>query len=145
MNKQRALFEENLSRTCKRCGRHLPDRFEGELCPACQEQELFSRVRDYIRENDVRDWEVAQYFGIPRSTVKRWIEEGRIQYKEEQSPRDVIMSNYCQLCGKPTHFGTICPDCMKEKKRQERVGRAVYEPTDKDKDKMQFIDRKNKS
>ncbi|MCR5094304.1 MAG: hypothetical protein K6B72_10060 [Lachnospiraceae bacterium] len=139
--KHKSLFENSAEKRCKECGRYMPERLTGEICPACEERMLFSQVRDYIRENDVRDWEVAEHFGIPRATVKRWIEEGRIQYKEEQSPRDVIMTNYCQICGQPTHFGTICPECMKEQKRKERRGVAVFDPFDKEKDRMQFMDR----
>ncbi len=121
----------------------MPDDSTEELCPSCQDQQLFSQVRDYIRENDVRDWEVAEHFGIPVTRVRRWIEEGRIQYNTEQSPREVIMSNYCQICGKPTHFGTICPACMTEQKRKERHGMVGVNSLLRDEEnRMQFIGNK---
>ena len=60
-------------RICVNCGRRLLRDIEGNLCPRCAEQELFCEVRDYIRANDVKDYEVAEHFNLPLSKVKEWI------------------------------------------------------------------------
>ena len=54
---------------------------------------LFAEVKDYIRENDVKEIDVAEHFGIPVSKVRRWIKEGRIQYKEGEN----ITPIHCQI------------------------------------------------
>ncbi len=108
--------------TCRICGRRIPADQESKYCLACQDQQLFTEVRDYIRENDVRDWQVAEHFGIPVARVKKWIKDGRIQYKDEQTARDVIMEQYCQVCGKLLDFGSVCTECAQEIRRNERHG-----------------------
>ena len=70
-------------RYCKNCGRVLSPTYEAELCPTCEENQLFDKVRDYIRKNDVTEMQVAEHFGIPQKKVKAWIKEGRIEYKED--------------------------------------------------------------
>ena len=50
---------------CKNCGRVLSPTYEAELCPTCEENQLFDKVRDYIRKNDVTEMQVAEHFGIP--------------------------------------------------------------------------------
>ena len=42
-------------RYCKNCGRVLSPTYEAELCPTCEENQLFDKVRDYIRKNDVTE------------------------------------------------------------------------------------------
>ena len=37
-------------------------------------------MKDYIRENNVNEFQVAEHFGIPLSIVKRWMRELRIEY-----------------------------------------------------------------
>ena len=37
-------------RYCKNCGRVLSPTYEAELCPTCEENQLFDKVRDYIRK-----------------------------------------------------------------------------------------------
>ena len=44
---------------CKNCGRVLSPTYEAELCPTCEENQLFDKVRDYIRKNDVTEMQVA--------------------------------------------------------------------------------------
>ena len=65
-------------RYCKNCGRVLSPTYEAELCPTCEENQLFDKVRDYIRKNDVTEMQVAEHFGIPQKKVKAWIKEGKI-------------------------------------------------------------------
>lgn len=52
-------------RYCKNCGRVLSPTYEAELCPTCEENQLFVKVRDYIRKNDVTEMQVARAFWNP--------------------------------------------------------------------------------
>ena len=102
------LFSE--APRCTQCGRYLPEVYEeDDICPVCKEANLFAEVKDFIRENDVREMDVAEHFDIPVSKVRKWIREGRIQYKGEVG--QTISGIHCQICGKPIEFGTLCPEC----------------------------------
>lgn len=122
-------------RFCKQCGRFLLDEYKEEICPDCQELNLFSEVKDYIRENDVRESDVAEHFGLPVTKVRRWIREGRIQYKGVQN--GLYGGVHCQLCGKPIDFGTICPDCHRA---HNIKGVATVEKAE-DKSVMRFLNK----
>mgnify|MGYP002536908986 FL=1 len=97
---------------CKNCGRVLSPTYEAELCPTCEENQLFDKVRDYIRKNDVTEMQVAEHFGIPQKKVKAWIKEGRIEYKEDGDKR-ALVSIRCAKCGAKVTFGTLCSRCLK--------------------------------
>ena len=99
-------------RYCKNCGRVLSPTYEAELCPTCEENQLFDKVRDYIRKNDVTEMQVAEHFGIPQKKVKAWIKEGRIEYKEDGDKR-ALVSIRCARCGAKVTFGTLCSRCLK--------------------------------
>ncbi len=101
---------------CLQCKRYLPDDYEDELCPRCQDINLFAEVRDYIRANDVREMDVAKHFNIPLNKVRSWIREGRIVYKT--SDGKTISGVYCHVCGKKIEFGNICADCRKMQQLQ---------------------------
>lgn len=82
---------------CKMCRKALPPLSDREYCYACEELLLFDKVREFVRNNDVNEYQVAEYFDIPVRMVKQWIKEGRIEYKEKDKAG--IMSNYCSRCG----------------------------------------------
>lgn len=84
--------------------------YRDEICPECKDLNLFAEVKDYIRENDVKEIDVADHFGIPVAKVRRWIREGRIQYKEGEH----ITPIHCQVCGKTIDFGAVCPECRRK-------------------------------
>ena len=96
---------------CAVCHRTLSETYEGELCPACQENQLFSEVKEYIRANDVTEYQVAEHFNIPKLLVKKWIAEGRVEYKEQE---ERIVNLHCSMCGEQITFGTLC----------QKIGRA---------------------
>ncbi len=96
-------------KTCTQCGKYLDERYPASICPVCEEMNLFSAVKEYIRENDVRETDVAEKFGIPVSKVRGWIRDGRIQYKGIGANK--ISGVNCQICGKVIDFGTLCPEC----------------------------------
>lgn len=65
---------------CEHCGQPIPRSSEFACCSSCQDTILFHAVKDYIRENNVNEFQVAEHFGIPLSIVKRWMRELRIEY-----------------------------------------------------------------
>lgn len=101
--------QETEVKVCKQCSRQLHEAYPHDLCPMCMEYNLFNEVKDYIRNNDVHEQDVAEHFNIPLSKVRGWIREGRIQYKGES--KDKISGVYCRVCGKPIAFGVTCPEC----------------------------------
>lgn len=110
MEHVKRIFDTD-EKVCKRCKRKLHELYKEELCPECLEFEIFIEVKDYIRANDVKENDVAEHFGIPVSKVRRWIKEGRIQYKCENSK--TVSGVHCQICGKSMEFGTLCAECKK--------------------------------
>ena len=126
---------------CKRCGRRILQDAPKGLCPVCADQELFVEVRDYIRSNDVNEQQVAEHFDIPQSKVKAWIHEGRISYKGDG--KMIFMDNYCEVCGKPISFGSVCVECKHELARRQKHGVAIQPPTTGERDqRMRFLDQK---
>lgn len=128
---------------CRRCGRRVLQDSPDGLCPVCADQALFVEVRDYIRANDVTEQQVAEHFDIPQSKVKGWIRDGRITYKT--GGRMVFMDNYCEVCGTPISFGSICLNCKREFARQQKHGVMIQNPSAYERDqRMRFLDDKKK-
>ena len=96
---------------CEVCGRTRPLTYTKDCCPACEELQLFDKVRDYVRSHDANEYDVAEYFGISLRVVKQWIRDGRMEYKE--ATKASMVSMYCSRCGAPVNFGTLCPKCLK--------------------------------
>ena len=109
-NEKKGLFENY--RQCALCGRRLAHSYEDDYCPACQEFKLLREVKDYIRANDVNEYQVAEHFQIPLKQVKEWIREGRIEYRQNPE-QGTISGMHCLRCGAPVTFGTLCPKCLK--------------------------------
>lgn len=98
---------------CTYCKCPLPSNYDGELCPRCADAQLFRDVKEYIRANDVNEYQVAEHFQIPLKQVKNWIREGRIEYRTDpQTAKYVVM--HCQKCGAPISFGSLCQKCLKQ-------------------------------
>ena len=121
---------------CTFCGKPIPRSADFVCCPDCQELILFSAVRDYIRANDVNEFQVAEHFDIPLRMVKHWIKEGRIEYKTAGDGR-YINSIHCSRCGAPATFGTVCAACLKLLNNTVRgYGKQVASEDDK----MRYLD-----
>lgn len=98
---------------CEYCGAPIPTTSEDSFCDACREYVLFQQVREYIRENDVNEFQVSSYFNIPLRVIKQWIKEGRIEYKTLEDGKRTINSRMrCERCGAPVTFGVLCPKCL---------------------------------
>lgn len=112
------LFDEY--KYCEICNVPMPLTYENSVCPGCVEEKLFRDVKEYIRSNDVTEYDVAYEFHIPIRRVKKWIQEGRIEYKEDITQKN-IMDVHCKICGKPISFGTICSSCLKQSASSNQV------------------------
>ena len=110
------LFQNG--RYCKNCGKPLLESYERELCSFCETQLIFDDVREYIRSEEVTEYDVAKHFDIPVGMVQQWIKEGRIEYKERGEK--TILSSFCQRCGAKVTFGTLCQKCLKELNAQHK-------------------------
>lgn len=107
--RSRNLFDNY--KYCSICQRRIPQSCQDTVCPNCTESALFQDVKDYIRANDVNEYMVAQHFNISLKQVRKWIRDGRIQYKELSNG---TVTMHCQVCGAQISFGSICQACLKE-------------------------------
>ena len=67
---------------CKMCRKALPPLSDREYCYACEELLLFDKVREFVRNNDVNEYQVAEYFDIPVRMVKQWIKGEELNIKK---------------------------------------------------------------
>ena len=37
------------------------------------EMEILAKIEDYMRKNNLRQWELARKLGIPEATLNRWL------------------------------------------------------------------------
>lgn len=117
---------------CEICNRSLPANSRDTICAFCTEQLLFSEVKDYIRENDVTEYDVAQHFNIPIQQVKRWIREGRIEYKPKELSS---IRMHCVVCGAPVSFGTVCSKCLRQQNTSGHSKTLELDPS-----RMRYLD-----
>ena len=115
-------FSYSQAKHCQNCNAVLPPDHKGSFCSSCSEYLLFQDVKDFIRSGDYTEYDVAQFFNIPLSQVRKWIREGRIQYKED-SLNNITL--HCQICGAQIMFGTVCAKCMKA---QNISGSSALQP-----------------
>ena len=135
---ERASLFDNC-KYCSVCKRILPVNYEKDICPMCEENALFHKVKEYIRSRDVTEYQVAEKFNIPHRQVKKWIAEGRIEYKETPEPK--LVGLHCINCGKAITFGNLCQKCYKEK-YNTKMGYAPLK-TVRDKSKMRYLEEHN--
>ena len=129
-------MEQNI-KECANCHKVLPADYAYNICPKCKEDELFSRVKDYIRFHDVNEYMVANEFQIPLRKVRGWIKEGRIEYVDKDTR---IVGTKCQRCGKPVTFGMLCPDCMRLLNYSNKKIQIASNEERKDAGKMRFLE-----
>ena len=74
---------ENSSKTrhCVYCGKPITRSAEFNCCYFCEDTILFDKVKEYIRDNNVTEIQVAKHFAIPLRIVKQWIREDRLGYR----------------------------------------------------------------
>lgn len=109
-------------KNCENCFKILPDSYIGNICPNCLDEKLFYKVKDYIRKNDVSEYQVAEHFNIPISKVKKWIKDGRIGYKVTEG----INTTKCICCGQGVLFGNLCFDCTRQKREELKRKSSGY-------------------
>lgn len=102
---------------CRMCHVSLPSYIIDNICPVCKEQELFIAVKDYIREKDVTEREVADHFNISLHKVRTWIKEGRITYKEvpgikTERPGSLKLCRECGIMLPSNSKDNLCQACL---------------------------------
>ena len=124
---------------CTRCRQLLNLSYPDELCPACKEIELFNEVKDFIRKNNVTEYQVADFFQIPLKKVKGWIREGRIEYKDNNFNKKIsATTNTCFECGATILTGSFCKKCA-----IKNQARGIYVSPDDTPAKIKFHTREN--
>lgn len=107
--REKPLFDN--SKFCTRCKRIMSLHYAEDMCPACINQALFEKVRDYVWGNEVTEHQLAEKFNIPLSTIHEWIKDGRLEYKDGKKKQ--FTGLFCQKCGASITFGTICTECKR--------------------------------
>ena len=148
----KSIFDENPKRKkedssnykhCQYCGTTMPITVKYPYCDSCRDILLFQEVKDFIRENNVNEFQVAERFGLPLRTVKGWIKDGRIEYKETVAGAKALNNKLrCERCGAPVTFGTVCPKCLKLMNNNVK-GYGMQQTAQGD-DRMFFLDENNK-
>ncbi len=121
---------------CEDCHQMLPAEYEFDVCPRCTEERLFREVRDFIRKNEVTEYDVAEEFGLPVKRVKSWIREGRIQYQQDGAMQS--LGNHCARCGEVVVSGEFCPKCLEYMRRPK--GTVVEDLDAFDESRMRFLE-----
>lgn len=120
------------TRECKQCGRSLNEDYNEDICPSCKEMNLFADVKEYIRLHDVKEMDVARHFDIPISKVRKWIKQGRIEYKTPDGK--TVSGVRCRVCGKKIEFGIVCPECLRRQKLKVTAKHEQSQP-----EEMRFL------
>ena len=126
------------ARYCKNCGKILFEDYARDLCSVCETQLIFDDVREYIRSEEVNEYDVAKHFDIPVGMVQQWIKEGRTEYKERGAK--TVMSSFCQRCGAKVTFGTLCQKCLKELNNQHKGYAVKGVPTEESQGRLRYLE-----
>ncbi|RCK81637.1 MAG: flagellar protein [Candidatus Ozemobacter sibiricus] len=100
--------------SCRVCG-VIMVKFSKDVCQKCYtaEEEIFARVRDYLRANPgVTVEEVAKAVQTEPSKIEFFISSGRMERVGLQ------IAHTCQTCNKVIKVGLICPECSKALKEK---------------------------
>ena len=70
---------------CDVCGKAMPMSYKDTVCSDCKADAIYKEVKEYIIHNDVTELEVADKFDLPLETIRRWVREGHLSYKEQHT------------------------------------------------------------
>ena len=71
-------------RSCIVCGKALASSYTDDTCQDCKDDAIYRDVKEYILHNDAGEYEVAEKFGLPVSTIRKWIKLGYMEYKKDK-------------------------------------------------------------
>ena len=78
-------YEDRFDRCyCDVCGKALPRSYRDSVCSDCKHDAIYKEVKEFILHNDVTELEVAEQFDLPLETIRRWIREGHLSYKDQK-------------------------------------------------------------
>ena len=96
---------------CPRCGRLFDNTFK-DICQQCarDEDKLYEKVRDYIKENrSCTIYEASEATEVSVKMITRFIKQGRIDIRNNPN-----MLYPCETCGEPIATGRFCNQCVEE-------------------------------
>ena len=82
--------EPKLSRRCSKCGCRLQKFNPSDLCPNCTRNQKYQQVKEYVSTHDVTEFEVAEMFDVSLSDVRKWIDDGFLEYREVPAHKKLI-------------------------------------------------------
>ena len=132
-------------KTCRNCRNIFTDFVGRGLCSKCMQEEdiIFNRVRDYIRENpNATIFSTAEACEVSERQIRQWLKEERLVYRNEEGS-----GLYCEKCGCPIAFGRYCQNCkmalsrefgaiMRENQAPKQERKAIEHGS-----KMRFLNR----
>ncbi len=129
---------------CKRCGKMYDTTF-GRYCPNCVKlyDEEYKKVKDYLWDHKNSTMtEVAEACEVSTKTIKEWIREEKIEFKNAEGS-----GMFCESCGKAISSGKYCEACkqnlaniLKEAIPHKIEGHANTEKPKDTTSKLRFID-----
>lgn len=113
-------IDDKKDKTCALCGQKLQsDDAEEEYCPLCKNSPLRKEheIIEYLRAHPgISILEVSLYTNLSTKTLIRMAHEGRFQ----GIPLSKDFGYPCATCGKLINFGTYCPDCFSNLKKDSK-------------------------
>lgn len=107
-------------KTCALCGQSFkPTNDEEEYCSMCQNSPLRKEheIIEYLRAHPgISILEVSLYTNLSTKTLIRMAHEGRFK----GIPLSKDFGYPCATCGKLITFGTYCPDCFANRKKDSK-------------------------
>lgn len=107
----------NMPVKCDRCGGVMVFQGCGEYkCEKCGNlmYDDYGKVRNYLdAHNGASAAEVAEETGVSQKSIRMMLKDSRIEVAAGSQS-----FLYCEACGKPIRYGTLCADCEAKMHRQ---------------------------
>ncbi|SFQ05942.1 hypothetical protein SAMN02910358_00558 [Lachnospiraceae bacterium XBB1006] len=113
---------QKIVKKCEECGvAYFTFDEEGSVCPKCQDRNYFGCIRRYIDDEEPTVEELSTELRVPKIRIYRWIRDGRIQY----IPGTGMTGIFCEECGIPIEFGSVCIKCAKNARKKKRKKKKI--------------------
>ena len=104
------IDQYNMPVKCDKCGSVMVFQGCGEYkCEKCGNlmYDDYGRVRNYLdKHNGASAAEVAEKTGVSQKSIRMMLRDSRIEVAAGSQS-----FLYCEACGKPIRYGTLCADC----------------------------------
>ena len=131
-------------RNCKSCGRLFNVMNRERICPDCAKklEDKFQEVKEFLQEypNSTVDV-VSTKTGVTTKQIRQWVREERLILSENS-----VEGIECESCGKRIRTGRYCEACKAALSNNlmnaiEKPKRAPQKTTDRERDRMRFIQK----